>query len=350
MARGVQQEELADYCEQLAQLLAVDTPLEEALQLLRHGWEHAALTRLAVDLHQRVSAGEGVAAVLAERASLPAFLAEPLAAAEEGAGQAFALTSVADYLRADAAISLSRGGELRATLYYPGMVMAVVLLITAVLLIFVIPQFEAMFSSFGADLPAVTELVIGISHILLSGWWWLLPLLLLVILGWRHLLGRSSAFQHFNIRLLSRLPGYGALYLQSRAARLLLAWAFQVQHGATLNEALKGSGQLPLGPAYGAMLDGLVKGEAQGRALPTAMEAETMLPSRVSQAVMLATRVEQPSALLRSLADSYTQRLHKRIKPLAKQQEVVLIVLMGLVIGTLVVAMYLPIFMLGQVV
>lgn len=349
--KQLHQDDLGNLFAQLAMLLKEGVAIDDALDILRHGWERPAMRTLVAELCDGVRADKRLSSVLSRQPLLfPPFLTEHIERAEKAGKLGGALARAADYLQATATLDMDRSGDLRNTFFYPLAVLTVMLLISVVLMIFVIPQFEAVFANFGAQLPALTRMVIGLSHGIERYWMLLLGVLAVLVFVWRLGIRRLTPIQYLAIRLLSLLPGYSTIYLQSRAARLLHTWGFMLEDGQSLPQAVAASAQLPLGPYYQLMLQRLADKARGGAPLAQLLEAEKVIPKRMVQAVAVGARLSAPQGLYRSLAESYAVQLQKRIKFIASQQEVFLITLLALVIGTMVIAMYLPIFKLGEVV
>jgi len=350
-AKHLPLDDLSNLFSQLAMLLKEGLGIEDALGIVQHGWERPAMQSLVTELYAGVGQGKRLSQLFSSYTKLlPPFLIEYLERAEKEGRLPEAAAEVASYLQATATLDMDRSGALRSTFFYPLAVLTVMLLISTVLMIFVIPQFESVFDNFGAQLPLLTQQVIHVSHGVEHYWPLIIAAVVIIALMWRYGIRYSARLHYLALRLLALLPGYGALYLHSRAARLLHTWGFLLGTGYTLQQAVAASAQLPLGPYYQNMLQRLSAMSKSGSPLYQLLDAEMVIPKRVVQVVAVGARLSSAHSLFHAVAEHYTGQLEKRVRFMASLQEVILITLLALVIGTLVIAMYLPIFKLGEVV
>jgi type II secretory pathway component PulF len=309
------------------------------------------MVRLARQLHAAVNRGNSLGTTLASMPDfIPPFIAEMIAEAERKGELVAALNSCAEYLHSVSLLMPNQPSKIKRVLFYPIVVLAIVFVITMVLMVFVVPQFTIMFDGFAADLPALTAFVIAVSQTL-EVWF---PLLLLIAFAlfalWRWGIPRSAAVQRMAIQLLSLVPGYRKLYRKIYSAILLLTWGFLLSRGMKLSEAVAASSQLSLGPYWREQLLA-IKHEVDSDEFSTAnMASRDLLTPRLAQLLMLANRLDNFDSLLSGQGSRYCQQVEESYKDVVQLFEPFLITLIGIIVGVIVVAMYLPIFMMGDVV
>lgn len=348
---GVGFEQLADLFEQLSRLLQADSDLATALEVLQGGWESPAMEHLVAAIHAEVKQGQPLSAALSSRPeSCPPFLVQLVAEAEREGQLPAALAECSAYLRELGHYAPGEGSSLRRTLFYPLFVLLVIITVSSLLLVFVIPQFEQIFANFGVALPSLTLAVIAVANALKAFWPLLLLLLVLLVILWRWGLRRSAALQALAIGLLLRVPGYRTLYRRATAALLLNTWGVLMKRGRGLSEALAASAQLPLGPHLQRLLLGYAQALQHGERLDELLHRNALFAPRMVQLIRVCGRIKQPHELMLRQSQNYARQLERQRKNIAQLQEALLVLVAGVLVGTLVIAMYLPIFMLGEVI
>lgn len=339
--------ERAVFTRQLATLVRASVPLLQSLDLMARGQGSPVVQRLALQLRQAVATGQQLSSAMARHPhSFPPLYRQLVAVGESAGMMDHALERLA--LHEEKACALRR--QIRAALMYPAVVMVVATAVVALILGMVVPTFESVFASFGAELPWPTRAVVAASQALVAAWW---PALLAMAAGIglaRWLLRRFRAVQRLADAALLRLPLVGTLINNALLAR----WARTVS-------TLSGAG-IPLVDALGSVA--LAAGNRVFEDATRQLQREVSTGQRLSQAMQAAgvfgpmpvqmAQVGEESgsldALLGKTAELLESEVDEGVKGLSKLLEPVIIVILGAVIGAIVVALYLPIFQLGSVV
>jgi type IV pilus assembly protein PilC len=224
------------------------------------------------------------------------------------------------------------------------------LLVSAILLVFVVPQFEEVFANFGADLPAFTKLVIGISKFMVS-WWWLIFLVVAGgIVGVIMAKKRSPAFQHFLDRVILKVPVLGKIMHESALARFSRTLAVTFAAGVPLVEALDSVAGATGNTVYEKAVLRVRDDVAVGYQVNMAMKQTGLFPHMVVQMTAIGEEAGALDTMLYKVAEFYEQEVNNAVDALASLLEPLIVVMLGVIVGSMVVAMYLPIFKLAAVV
>jgi type IV pilus assembly protein PilC len=240
--------------------------------------------------------------------------------------------------------------KIKKALFYPAAVLAVAVIVTIILLIFVIPQFESLFKGFGADLPTPTLVVIAMSEFFVKYWWAIFGFLgggtYFFIQSWR----RSVKMQKFMDRLLLRVPVFGELVRKSAVARWTRTLSTMFAAGVPLVEALDSVGGASGNAVYAEATEQIQKDVSTGSALTTSMQTTGVFPTMVIQMCAIGEESGSLDQMLGKAAEFYEDEIDEAVKGLSSLMEPFIIVILGVLVGGIVVSMYLPIFKLGQVV
>jgi type IV pilus assembly protein PilC len=240
--------------------------------------------------------------------------------------------------------------KIKSALVYPVAVLVVAFIVVAVIMIFVIPSFKQIFSSFGADLPAPTLLVIAMSEFFVEYWWLIFGSIgagiYFFIESWR----RSPKMQMAIDRAALKLPVFGDLIHKATVARWTRTLSTMFAAGVPLVEALDSVGGASGNAVFTQATEQIQRDVATGAALTSSMQAAGIFPNMVLQMASIGEESGSLDQMLGKVADFYEQEVDEAVKGLSSLMEPIIIVVLGSIIGGIVVAMYLPIFKLGQVV
>jgi type IV pilus assembly protein PilC len=332
---------------QLATLLQSGVPLLQAFDIMRRGLRHTALQQMVQDIRHHVEGGQALHQALQRHAVFDALFCNLVAAGEMAGMLDTLLDRIAHHREKAEALRSS----LRSALIYPTAVLVIAVVVMALLLSFVVPAFEGIFKSFNAELPALTRFVIGLS----SGWqrhgWTLLLLVLLAIWALQQWAKRSTTLQWRLHGWVLHLPIAGTLVRQACMARWTRTLATLFAAGITLTDALDAVKGVAGNLHYQAATESMHTQLMQGRSLAQALESTNGLFSPM--VVQMCAIGEESGALDRMLdktAEHYEREVAATVAKLSTLMEPFIMVVLGLLIGGLVVALYLPIFQLGQVV
>jgi type IV pilus assembly protein PilC len=345
--RKVTPKDVAVFSRQLATMMSSGVPLVQAFEIVGRGHENKGMQDLILSVKSDVEAGGALADGLRKHPAHFNELYVNLVTAGEASGILEAiLHKLATYLEKIEALK----SKIKAALFYPTAVIVVAFIITAILMIFVIPQFEQLFSGFGADLPPLTRLVITISQYFQEYWWLIFGTLIGSVVGILKAKKRSVAVAHFFDRMLLKLPVLGGIIEKAAIARFSRTLATMFAAGTPLVEAMNSvagaCGNIIFHDATLKMRDEI----STGSQLQAAMRDTGIFPNMVVQMVAIGEESGALDAMLGKVADWYEQEVDDAVDSLTSLLEPIIMAVLGVIIGGLVIAMYLPIFKMGQVV
>jgi type IV pilus assembly protein PilC len=345
--KRIKPKDIALFTRQLATMMKAGVPLLQSFDIVARGNTNTSVTRLLNDIRSDVEIGTSLNAAFRKHPLYFNTLYCNLVEAGESAGILETLLDrLAVYMEKTEAIK----GKIKSALMYPSAVVVVTFAVIAVIMIFVVPAFKEVFSSFGADLPAPTLLVMAISDIFVT-WWWLIFGVLgggiyFFMQAWR----RSPRIQMAMDRLMLRLPIFGVLVRKSSVARWTRTLATMFAAGVPLVEALDSVGGAAGNAVYAQATEKIQQEVSTGTSLTAAMTATNVFPSMVLQMTAIGEESGSIDHMLGKAADFYEEEVDEMVAGLSSLMEPIIIVFLGTIIGGIVVAMYLPIFQLGQVV
>ena len=224
------------------------------------------------------------------------------------------------------------------------------ILVSSIMLVFVVPQFEDVFKNFGAELPAFTQLIVAFSRFMVSWWWLMLIVVIGTIVAFVFGYKRSPGFQHFLDKVVLKIPVIGAIMHNSAVARFSRTLATTFKAGVPLVEALDSVGGASGNAVYALATEQIQKDVSTGSALTTSMQTTGVFPTMVIQMCAIGEESGALDQMLGKAAEFYEDEVDEAVKGLSSLMEPFIIVILGTLIGGIVVSMYLPIFKLGQVV
>ena len=349
MARGgrISDKDIALFTRQLATMMKSGVPLLQAFDIAMKGSGNAALSRLLNDIRTDVETGLNLSQAFAKHPVHFDKLFCNLVAAGEQAG---ILDSLLDRIATYKEKILAIKSKIKSALFYPAAVVVVAGLVVSVMMLFVIPEFKSVFSSFGADLPAPTMMVIAMSDFFVQSWYLVFGALIgaIVFIAWSY--KRSTAMQIALDRTLLRFPVIGPIIRKATVARWTRTLATMFAAGVPLVEALDSVGGAAGNYVYLVATRQIQSDVSTGTSLTVAMQSSDVFPTMVVQMVSIGEESGQLDAMLSKVADFFEQEVDDAVAGLSQLLEPLIMVFLGTVIGGLVVAMYLPIFKLGAVV
>ena len=237
--------------------------------------------------------------------------------------------------------------KIKKAMFYPIAVMIVAVIVTSILLIFVVPQFEQLFSSFGADLPAFTRVVVNMSEFLQEYWWLVFGVVIGAVVGVMQAKKRSRAFNRGLDRMVLKLPIVGPIMVKAAIARYARTLATMFAAGVPLVEALESVAGATGNVVYSDAVLQIRDSVATGQQLQFAMNQTGLFPNMVEQMVAIGEESGALDNMLNKAADFYEQEVDDAVDALSSLLEPIIMSILGVLIGGLVVAMYLPIFKMG---
>ncbi len=349
MTRGgrISDKDIALFTRQLATMMKSGVPLLQAFDIAMKGSGNAALSRLLNDIRTDVETGLNLSQAFAKHPVHFDKLFCNLVAAGEQAG---ILDSLLDRIATYKEKILAIKSKIKSALFYPAAVVVVAGLVVSVMMLFVIPEFKSVFSSFGADLPAPTMMVIAMSDFFVQSWYLVFGALIgaIVFIAWSY--KRSTAMQIALDRMLLRFPVIGPIIRKATVARWTRTLSTMFAAGVPLVEALDSVGGAAGNHVYLVATRQIQSDVSTGTSLTLAMQTSDVFPTMVVQMVSIGEESGQLDAMLSKVADFFEQEVDDAVAGLSQLLEPLIMVFLGTIIGGLVVAMYLPIFKLGAVV
>jgi type IV pilus assembly protein PilC len=335
------------FSRQLATMMSSGVPLVQSFEIVGRGHENKAMQELILGIKADIEAGGSLADALGKHPLHFNELYVNLIVAGEASGiLETILHKLATYLEKTEALK----SKVKSALFYPTAVIVVAFIITAILMIFVIPQFQALFQGFGADLPWLTKVVIEMSKNFQEYWWAIFGGIGGVVYGILELKKRSVKVAHFFDRMLLKLPVLGPIMEKSAIARFARTLSTMFAAGTPLVEAMTSvagaCGNIIFTEAVLKMRDEI----STGTQLQAAMREAKLFPNMVVQMVAIGEESGALDQMLGKVADWYESEVDDAVDALTSLLEPIIMAVLGVVIGGLVVAMYLPIFKMGQVV
>ena len=339
--------DIAVFSRQLATMMTAGIPLVQSFDIVGAGHENPAMQKLILAIKADVENGTSLADALGKHPLYFDDLFVSLVAAGEQAG---ALETLLDKIATYKEKTEVLKKKIKKALFYPAAVVAVAIVVTTILLIFVIPEFESLFRGFGADLPAFTRLVIDISNFVQRMGW----ILLIAIVGgvWAFLYAkkRNRGVQHFVDRVMLKIPVLGAILHKSAIARYARTLATTFAAGVPLVEALGSVAGACGNIVYEGAVLKMRDEVATGQRLQRAMENTDLFPNMVNQMVAVGEESGSLDAMASKVADFYEEEVDNAVDSMSSLLEPLIMAILGVLVGGLVIAMYLPIFKMGSVV
>jgi len=345
--KSIKPRDIAIFTRQLATMMKAGVPLLQSFDIVGRGNPNGNVTRLLNDVRTDVETGTSLSAAFRKYPKYFNALYCNLVEAGETAGILESLLDrLAVYMEKTEAIK----SKIKSALMYPISVLVVAFVVVAVIMIFVIPSFKSVFSSFGADLPAPTLMVIAISEFFVSYWWLIFGSVGGGIYFFMQAWKRNVAMQKVMDRLLLKLPVFGALIEKSVIARWTRTLSTMFAAGVPLVEALDSVGGASGNSVYADATEKIQQEVSTGTSLTAAMTNANLFPTMVLQMCAIGEESGSVDHMLGKAADFYEAEVDEMVAGLSSLMEPIIIVFLGTLIGGIVVSMYLPIFKLGQVV
>ena len=345
--RKITQKDLALFTRQLSTMLKAGVPLMQAFDIVGRGHANPSMARLMNDIRMDVETGTSLNQAFRK---YPLYF-DPLFCNLVAAGeQAGILETLLDRLAMYQEKTIALKGKIKKALFYPVMIILVAILVTAVIMIFVIPSFKSVFTSFGADLPAPTLIVIAMSDFFVAYWYIVFGILFggiyFLVQAWK----RSPKVQATIDRLALKLPVLGEMLQKASIARWSRTLATTFAAGVPLVEALDSVGPSAGNAVYKEATKQVQAEVNIGTSLAQSMQNTGVFPNMAIQMTQIGEESGSLDSMLSKVADYYEREVDETVDALASLLEPMIMVILGVIIGGIVIAIYMPIFKLGQVV
>lgn len=339
--------DIAIFSRQMATMMSSGVPLVQSFEIVGRGHENPNMQELILTVKGDVEAGNNLGDALAKHPLHFDELFVNLVRAGEAAGILESLLDkIATYKEKTELIK----SKIKKALFYPAAVLIMAFVVTAVLMIFVIPQFSQLFSDFGADLPALTQMVIKMSDFVVANVAVLFLGIVGGVIGLKELIRRSIPVQHLIQRASLKAPVFGDILVKATIARFARTTSTMFAAGVPLVEAMDSVAGAAGNVVYGNAIRGMRDEIATGQQLQVAMRDTKLFPNMVVQMVAIGEESGAIDSMLGKVADFYEQEVDDAVDAMSSLMEPLIMAVLGVLIGGLVIAMYLPIFKMGQVV
>jgi len=342
--KPIKGQDIAVFSRQLATMMSAGVPLVQSLEIVGRGHANPSMGEMVLGVKANIEGGATLAESLAKYPRQFDDLFVNLVDAGERSG---ALETLLDKIATYKEKTESLKKKVKKAMTYPAAVIVVAMIVTSILLYFVVPQFADLFKGFGADLPAFTKMVISLSEFIQEDWWVILLTLIIGFFSMREAHIRSVAVRRFTDRLLLKLPIVGQILYKSAVARYARTLSTMFAAGVPLVEAMesvaKAAGNIVFTEAIFQMRDQV----ATGQQLQLTMQQSGLFPAMAVQMVAIGEESGSLDHMCSKLADFYEEEVDAMVDNLTALLEPLIMVVLGILVGGLVVAMYLPIFKIG---
>ena len=336
--------DIAVFSRQLATMLKAGVPLVQGFDIIGKGHENPSMQDMLLSVKADLEGGDTLAEALNKK---PMYFDELFCNLVEAGEHAGVLETLLDKIATYKEKTESMKKKIKKALTYPLAVIVVAFIVTAILLLFVVPVFEDMFKSFGADLPAFTRMVVNMSEWLKAWWWIILGIIIAAIYTFIYFKKRSRAFNHFLDKTLLKVPVVGLIINKSAIARFARTLSTMSAAGVPLVDALQSVAGSCGNIIYSEAVLKMREEVATGQRLQFAMLQTKLFPHMVQQMVAIGEESGSMDAMLAKVADFYEEEVDNLVDNLSSLMEPIIMIILGILIGGLIVAMYLPIFKMG---
>jgi type IV pilus assembly protein PilC len=347
LGRGkkITEKDIALFTRQFATMLKSGVPLLQSFDIVAKGHSNPSVAQLLTDVKNDVSSGSSLAQAFSKRPIyFDALFCNLVNAGEQAGILDGVLDRLADYKEKILAIK----AKIKSALFYPSAILVVAFIITAIIMIFVIPVFADLFKGFGADLPAPTLVVMAMSSFFVKYWWAIFGILIGGVWFFFYSLKRSKKMQDTIDRLSLKAPVFGELLEKSAIARWSRTLSTMFAAGVPLVEALDSVAGSAGNQVYFHATKRIQGEVSTGTNLTSAMSNTGLFPNMVIQMVQIGEESGQLDSMLSKVADYYDREVDDIVERMSALLEPIIMVILGVLIGGLVVSMYLPIFKMGQ--
>ena len=346
-SRRISEKDLCVFTRQLATMMKAGVPLLQSFDIVARGHANPAVSRLLLDIRADVETGTSLSQAFKR---YPQYFDKLFCNLVNAGEQAGILDDLLARLATYKEKTLALKGKIKSAMFYPAAVLAVAVIVTAVIMIWVVPSFKSVFESFGAELPLPTLFVIWLSDQFVAYW----PIVFggtaistfLFVRSWK----RSASMQAATDRLLLKLPVFGPVIMKAVVARWTRTLATMFSAGVPLVESLESVGGASGNAVYHEATQKIALSVASGTSLAVAMQQVQIFPAMATQMAAIGEESGSLDEMLRKVAEFYEEEVDAAVASLSSLMEPIIMVFLGGLIGGLVIAMYLPIFKLGSVV
>ncbi len=343
--KKIKSEDVTVFARQLATMMSAGVPLVQAFEIVARGHENPSMGELLLRIKSDIEGGTTLAEALARHPKYFDRLFVNLVAAGEQSG---ALETLLDKIATYKEKTESTKKKIKKALIYPAAIVVVAIGVSAILLLFVVPQFEDLFQGFGADLPALTRLVIDMSEYMQKYWFLVFLSIGGIATVFIQVLKRSLRLQRLVDILTLKIPVVGDILRKGTLARFARTLATMFAAGVPLVEAMESVANASGNAIYREAVLRMRDDVAAGTQLQTTMKNQAIFPNLIVQMTAIGEESGSLDTMLLKVADFYEEEVDAAVDALSSLLEPLILVVLGSIVGTLVIAMYLPIFKMGQ--
>lgn len=345
--RGITPKDIAIFSRQLATMISAGVPLVQSFDIIGQGHENPRMQKLILSIKADIEGGTTLHESLAK---YPIYFDELFCNLVQAGEHAGILETLLHKIAAYKERMESLKSKIKKALFYPTAIFVVAILVSAILLIYVVPQFQDLFKNFGSALPAFTQFIINLSQFVQDWWWAVLAAMVGTVMGLVQAKRRSKAFAHGMDRFILKVPVIGNIINKAAIARFARTLSTMFAAGVPLVDAMRSvagaTGNIVFSEAIMKMRDEV----STGRQLQITMRESRLFPSMVVQMVAIGEEAGNLDGMLAKVADFYEEEVDNAVDAMSSLMEPFIMVILGGMVGSLVIAMYLPIFKLGAIV
>jgi type IV pilus assembly protein PilC len=342
--KKISAKDIAVFSRQIATMIKSGVPIVQALEIIGSGNKNPRMKAMVDGLRLEIEGGSSIYDAMSKYPVQFDELYRNLVKAGEAAG---VLETVLETIATYKENTESLKGKIKKALFYPATVIAVAIIVSAVLLIFVVPQFEQVFQSFGADLPAFTKLIVSASEFMVAWWWAIFGVIAGAIFAFIYAYKRSAKMQHGFDRMMLKIPVIGQVLHNAAVARYARTLATTFKAGVPLVEALDITSGATGNMVYEQAVLAIREDVAVGFQLNMAMKQVNLFPHMVVQMTAIGEEAGALDTMLFKVAEFYEEEVNNAVDALSSLLEPMIMIFIGVVVGSMVVGMYLPIFKLA---
>ena len=337
--------DIAVFSRQIATMMKSGVPIVQSLEIIGNGQKNPRMKNLIDSVRNDIEGGASIFEAMSKHPVQFDELYRNLVKAGESAG---VLETVLDTIATYKENIETLKGKIKKAMFYPMMVMAVAIIVSAIMLVYVVPQFESVFKNFGAELPAFTQLIVTMSRFMVEWWFAVLVGAVGSFIAFFFVYKRSPAFQHFLDKVILKIPVVGAIMHNSAIARFARTLAVTFKAGVPLVEALDSVAGATGNSVYENAVYRIRDDVSVGYQVNLAMKQVNLFPHMVVQMAAIGEEAGALDTMLFKVADFYEQEVNNAVDALASLLEPMIMVIIGVLVGGMVIGMYLPIFKLAS--
>jgi len=337
--------DIAIFARQLTTMMGAGVPMVQAFEIVSNGMDNKSMRDMVTGIKTEVESGSNLTGALRKYPDQFDDLFCSLVEAGEQSGTLETLLGeIADYKEK----SESLKKKIKKAMFYPIAVLIIACIVTAILLVFVVPQFESLFAGIGGDLPAFTRMIVNASEFMQKWWYVILFGIIGVVFGFKETKRRSEKFSQFLDRVVLKMPVFGEIVHKAATARFSRTLATMSSAGVPLVEAMESVAGTAGNTVFERAILKMKDEAATGQRLTTSIENSGLFSNMVTQMVAIGEESGSIDDMLGKVADYYEEEVDNAVDAMTSLMEPMIMAFLGVVIGGLVVGMYLPIFKMGD--